>query len=137
MSFSRKLRDLRREKELTQAEIGDAIGVHKRIVSTWENERVVPSLGSLMALSKFLRVSMDYLMFDNVPREGVEAINDFELYEYFRKAESLPTEMKQAVKEILDALVVKQKVKGIPELDTLQVQKADESRSLRKIAGRR
>ncbi len=135
MSFNRKLRDLREEQQLSQTELGKAISVNKSYVSAWETGKGKPSFDNLIALSKFFRVSVDYLVFDNVPREGVEAINDFQLYEYFRKAETLPEEVKQAIKEILDSVVFKHKVSQIPEAKPFP--KEDEQRrALRKVAGK-
>ena len=116
MSFSEKVFQLRKERDLTQGELGNAIGVDKSHVSNWEKGKSMPSLENLIALAKFLGVSIDYLLLENVPREGVEAINDFELYEYFRKTETLPKDKKQAVKDFLDAFIFREKVRDMPEL---------------------
>jgi len=136
MSFSLKLRGLREERQMSQSELGKAIGVNKSYVSAWETGKGKPSFDNLLALSKFFGISLDYLAFDNVPREGVEAINDFELYQYFRKAESLPTEVQQAIKEILDSIVFKHKVNQIPEAKPFS-KKPEQQQPLRKVAGKR
>lgn len=136
MSFGQKFKQLREERGLTQTDVAKAIGVDKSYASSWENNRSKPSLDNAIALSKFFQVSLDYLMFDNVPREGVEAINDIELYEYFRKAERLPEEMKQAVKLVVDAIMIKQKLKEMPELETSPKEKT-QTPALRKVAGKR
>src|SRR3990172_5493373 len=115
MSFGQKLLELRKEKDFSQAEVAKMIGVDKSQVSLWENDKIQPSLDSVIALSKLFAVSVDYLVFDNVPREGFEAINDFELYEFFRKTEMLPAEDREAVKRTVDSLVFKRKVNEIPE----------------------
>jgi transcriptional regulator with XRE-family HTH domain len=142
MNVARKLHDLRKEKDLTQAEVAKAVGVHQRHVSSWETGKTMPSLETLLKLSKFFGVSIDYLVSDNIPREGVEAINDFDLYETFKKTEALPKEKRDEVRDIVDALVFREKVKNIPEAD-LPVQsdapkpEKTETRSLRKVAGKR
>lgn len=128
---------MRKEKDLTQAEVAKAISVHQRHVSSWETGKTVPSLETLLKLSKFFSVSIDYLVSDNVPREGIEAINDFDLYETFKKTESLTKEKRDEIRDIVDALVFREKVKGIPEADLPSMQKI-ESPALRRVAaGRR
>ncbi len=132
MTFGQKLFQLRKERDLTQDEVGKATGVYKSQVSNWEKDKEKPSIDSIIALAKFFGVSTDYLLFDNVPREGVEAINDFELYEYFRKTETLPKEVKQAIKEIIDAVVLKYRINQMPE-----AKPTPETGTLRKVAGKR
>jgi transcriptional regulator with XRE-family HTH domain len=133
MNFGKKLRELRKERNLKQSDVAEAVGVDKVHVSNWEIGKTKPSLDSVAGVSKLFNVSIDYLIFDNVPREGVEAINDIDLYEYFRKAEVLPEDKKHTVKDLIDALVFREKVKGIPETDTTEKQPP----SLRKVAGKR
>lgn len=137
MSFARKLQELRKERDLTQDEVARAIGVHKRHVSTWENGRSKPSYDSLVGLSKLFGISVDYLLFENVPREGFAAINDFELYEHFRKTEDLPNEAKQAVKELVDAVVLKYKINQMPEAKPFSDSGKTTSTPLSKVAGKR
>ncbi len=134
MSLGQKLHQLRKERDLTQDEVGKAAGVYKSQVSNWEKDKEKPSIDSIIALAKFFCVSTDYLLFDNVPREGVEAINDFELYEYFRKTESLPKEVKQSIKEIVDAVVLKYRINQMPESKSAA---SDQTTPLRKLAGKR
>lgn len=137
MSFGSKLAAIRKEKHLSQSEVGKAIDVEKSRISNWENGKGNPSLENLMALCKVLGISIDYLVFDNVPREGVESINDFALYEYFRKTEILPEGEKETIKKVIDAVVFKYKVKEIPEADVPKPARHAEAKTLRKVAGKR
>jgi transcriptional regulator with XRE-family HTH domain len=132
--FGRKLRQLREEKDLTQDEVAKAVGVYKNHVSNWENGKSKPSLDSVIAISRLFAVSIDYLIFGNVPREGVEAINDLDLYEYFRKTEPLPKEKKDAVKMLIDGIVLREKLKDIPEMELTKQQQLP---TLAKVAGKK
>jgi transcriptional regulator with XRE-family HTH domain len=133
MSLGQKLFDLRKERKLSQDDVGKAIQVNKSQVSNWEQGKGNPSVESLMGLAKLFAVSTDYLLFESVPREGVEAINDFELYEAFRRIELLPKERRRVVKEFLDAFIFRERVNEIPE------RKSDlpQAQPLRKVAGKR
>ncbi|MBE5730911.1 MAG: helix-turn-helix transcriptional regulator [Clostridiales bacterium] len=59
--FSEILKDLRVEKGLGQVELAKALCLSKGIISLWENGLREPRLSSLIALSKFFNVSIDYL----------------------------------------------------------------------------
>lgn len=136
-TFGRKLRELRQERDLKQSEVAKAVHVGKAYVSGWENGKSKPSLDSIVGLVNLFGVSVDYLFFDNVPREGVEAINDFELFDYFRKTDILPPGKKQSVKDLVDALVFREKVKEIPEAEVPNATKEESPSALRKVAGKR
>ena len=60
--FCDNLKDLRQEKGIGQVELANQLGVSKGIVSLWENGLREPSMSSLLALSKFFKVSIDYLV---------------------------------------------------------------------------
>jgi transcriptional regulator with XRE-family HTH domain len=135
MILKQRLVELRKEQKLSQDDVAHAISVSKSQVSNWEQGKGNPSVENLIGLAKLFNVSTDYLLFDGVPREGREAINDLQLYEYFRKAESLPIEQKATVKDVVDGLLFREKVKGIPEAQTPKSQKS--SLALQKIAGKR
>ena len=136
MTFGEKLAGIRKERGFSQADVAQAIQVEKSRVSNWENNKGKPTLENMMALSKFLGVSIDYLVFDNVPPEGVEAINDFELYEYFRKTETLSPEKKTTIKDVIDSIVFRERVKEIPEAQ-MKRSKESASQSLQKLAGKK
>ena len=62
MLFKERLRALRDERELTQAELAAELGVTQRKISYWESGASEPSLGDLMAISLFFDVSLDFLL---------------------------------------------------------------------------
>lgn len=61
MQFANVLMTLRTEKNLSQKELADRIGIRKGCISFWENGLREPKLSNLIALSKFFGVSIDYL----------------------------------------------------------------------------
>jgi transcriptional regulator with XRE-family HTH domain len=136
MILRQRLVDLRKEQKLSQDDVARAISVSKSQVSNWEQGKGNPSVENLIGLAKLFNVSTDYLLFDAVPREGREVINDLQLYEYFRKAEGLPSDQKATVKDVIDGLVLREKLKTIPETQSPRTPK-EATTSLRKIAGKR
>ncbi len=74
LQISKKLRDVRQEKNITLQEIADHSGVTKSLVSQVENSRTVPSLLVLMNLIKSLGIDLNDFFKDinlNPPEEKV------------------------------------------------------------------
>lgn len=61
MSFGQRLKSARIERGYTQKELGSAIGVTEMTVGNWERDVKSPGLLALVALSKKLNVSIDFL----------------------------------------------------------------------------
>lgn len=62
MEFNEKLQQLRKQKEITQEELAEAIYVSRTAISKWESGRGYPSIDSLKALSDFFEVTIDDLL---------------------------------------------------------------------------
>lgn len=60
--FGEKLKELRYEKQIGQVELSMEIGVSKGIISLWENGQREPKLSNLVALAKYFKVTIDYLV---------------------------------------------------------------------------
>lgn len=54
--------ELRKEKNMTQQQLGDKIGVSFKTISKWENGRGMPDLSSLKPLSESLDISINELL---------------------------------------------------------------------------
>ena len=63
MELSERLTELRKEKNLSQAELADALNVSRQSVSLWENGSTVPALDKLQFLAEFYGVTLDELFF--------------------------------------------------------------------------
>ncbi len=61
-NFPERLKELRKENQIGQVELSNAIGTSKGIISLWENGLREPKLSNLIALSQFFKVSIDYLV---------------------------------------------------------------------------
>lgn len=60
--FKENLKLLRQEQNIGQVELAKQLGVSKGIISLWENGLREPNMSSLISLSKFFNVSIDYLV---------------------------------------------------------------------------
>ena len=60
--FKDILKELREDRGIGQVELANSIGVSKGTISLWENGLREPGMTSLILLSKYFKVSVDYLL---------------------------------------------------------------------------
>lgn len=76
MSFGKTLAAARKKAKLTQAELGEAVGVTSQAVSQWEREETAPELEKIPALARRLNVPEGALSF-RVIQGDTKATLDF------------------------------------------------------------
>jgi transcriptional regulator with XRE-family HTH domain len=123
MSLGAKIKELRKEQGLSQGALGKLSGIHEKLVSKYENERIIPTADTLKKIAQALKVTSDYLIFDNVPKDGRTELSDPELFSMFKEVEHMGEEERGTIKKVIDAMIVKSKVqKAIrPEQDPWSV----------------
>ncbi|MBQ8427326.1 MAG: helix-turn-helix transcriptional regulator [Clostridia bacterium] len=60
--FAQRLRELRKEKNLSMKALAKQIGTSDVAINNWENEINEPKATYLYRLAKFFNVSIDYLI---------------------------------------------------------------------------
>ena len=60
--FAERLKYLRKEKDLKQEELANALNVSKGIISLWENGLREPTMSNLVTIASYFHVSIDYLV---------------------------------------------------------------------------
>lgn len=63
MSIGENIKSLRESRGLTQAQLGDAVGVSDKAVSTWESGKREPRMGVVEKLAVFFNVPKSVLLF--------------------------------------------------------------------------
>ncbi len=106
MSISQRLIALRRERDLTQQEMADLVGLHVNQIRRYESEHAQPSLEALKKIAVGLSVSIDTLVFENNERGP-----DEDLRLQFEAVSRMPAEEKKIVKALLEGMIVKYQTK--------------------------
>ena len=70
MSFAQNLKQIRKDKKLSQEELAELLGVSRQAVSKWEQGIGYPEVEKLLLLSNKLNVSLDSLMSMEIARES-------------------------------------------------------------------
>ena len=84
------LRELRKEKELTQEQLAEKFGVSSRSVSRWENGNTMPELGILVELADYYEVDIKEIIdgerkSEIVEKEEKETLRKVASYAEFEK----------------------------------------------------
>ena len=85
-------------------------GVNSKLLSKYENGRIIPTADTLRKIAEGLDISADYLIFDNVPKDGRCQLNDLELFERFKEVELMDAENRKMIVNLIDAVIIKTKV---------------------------
>ena len=60
--LSQTIRELRTQKEISQATLASVLGVTQQAVAKWERDKAEPDSSTLKQLAKYFNVSIDYLL---------------------------------------------------------------------------
>ena len=61
-TFALRLRTLRKKAKLTQADVAEALNLHRTAYTKYETDKACPDQVCLLTLAELFRVSVDYLL---------------------------------------------------------------------------
>lgn len=99
-----RIRALRIKNKMTQAQLGEILGIKARTMSDIENGTSNPTVAQIEKLSKFFNVTSDYLLFGIEPNAEIEPI-DREILKAIRDNKTLYgslIEMMQSQKKVFN-----------------------------------
>ena len=106
-SFGTRIKRLRQEKDWTQVELAQKVGVHQKQISAYERGVNVPSTDALIKLAEVFGVTLDYLAFEAKGQPGSLNLQDRELLRRFEAVDRLPAEEKTLALQMLDLVILK------------------------------
>ena len=111
--FAQRLRELRKQKNLSQTDLGQLAELHYTHIGRFERGTSRPSGDTLKRLADALGVTSDYLL-DGATDEAAKArFEDRELLKQFQEVEQLPDDDKNVVKKLLDAFLTKKHLQAL------------------------
>ena len=108
MTFGQKIAFSRKEKKMSQAELGKLSGINGDIIGKYERDEMKPSIETARKLSDALEVSLDYLVGDRDLK-----VLDKKTLQRLEDIERLPDQDKQNIFYTLDNLIKAAKLKAI------------------------
>jgi len=108
MTLGERIRRLRHERDWSQTQLAQKLGVHQKQISGYERGLHTPSTDVLIRIARLFDVSLDYLAFDDRPdTQAGGQIADRELLEKLQAIDRLPEAEKATVKAVLDSFILK------------------------------
>lgn len=89
-SFGSRLKELRKEKRLSQEELGAIIGVAQSTMGSYERETREPSIDGILELAHYFDVSVDYLLGNSDERkipELTQLQGSYDLHKFMHENE--------------------------------------------------
>ena len=111
--FAEKLTKLRNERGFTQQEMANLIGVGIAQMRRYEKGKSSPTLEVIKNIARVLGVSADELIFEEEERVPTSRIMDHKLLEQFELVSMLAPHDKEAIKTILESVIVRSRLEEI------------------------
>lgn len=103
--LGRRIKQLRKEKELTQKELANQIGSSHAQLNKYESGLNTPPLDRLLLLAEVLETSVDYLLAGQ--GNGEPPLHSQRLIQRFQTIEGFDSEERETVIKVLDAMIAK------------------------------
>lgn len=97
---------LRKERELTQAQVAHSLNVSQQAVQSWEAGRRRIQISILPAVAGIFQVSLEELLKDGERKTGRKRGPSSRLEQQFQQIGQLPKAKQKLVSEMLDAVIM-------------------------------
>lgn len=106
-SFGDNLKNLRVEKNISQAELAEMVGMHSTHISRYERDLTQPTLEVIKKIANALDVTTDVLIYGHNEVKAKNNIKDNELLNMFSKVQKLDKTDINCIKSMLNAFILK------------------------------
>jgi len=113
MNISEKIKKLRQEKGWSQTQLAKKLNTQSQNISRYERGVFTPSTEALTKFAEVFGVSVDYLLNEEVENANAYKIEDKQLQRYFAEIDKLNEEDKNLAKGVLEAILLKSKIKDL------------------------
>jgi len=97
------IKELRKQKHLTQKDLAKLMHVSQQTIGAWETERAIPGSDTLALLANLFNVSADYLLGRTVPdedRNTADLADDDTIFTY--KGQPLSDDDKEIIRRLMN-----------------------------------
>ena len=105
LNFGDNLKKIRTEKNISQSELAEILGMHATHLSRYERNVSAPSIEILKKIADKLNVTTDMLIYGSTDDKAKTNIKDNELLGMFAKIQTLEKSELNCVKSLLKAYI--------------------------------
>ncbi len=113
MQLGKRILDLRKQKNWSQSDLANAVGISYAQIGRYETKGAQPSAEVLKKIADALDTTTDYLMYGDKYEKAMTSLNDAELLQQFKAVDSMDNEDKMIIKKLIDAFITKGKLKQL------------------------
>ena len=107
-----RIKQLRKKKGVSQAELAEQIGVKTNTVSTWERGTRKPDFEALNLLSNYFEVSFEYILGSSDKEEARVVPTQDELYDNVKKYSMFSNKSQKMIDALISATYQMEKSEG-------------------------
>ena len=111
MTLGEKIKKLRKEKNISQTELAEIIGVHQSHIGRYERNESIPTAHIIKKMADVLKVSADYLLSEEEQEITTSLTSDKELLQQFQDISKLNETDKQFIKKMIKMAINDAKIK--------------------------
>jgi transcriptional regulator with XRE-family HTH domain len=113
--LGRYLREIRKQRRLTQQQLAELLDVQQRVISRWETGVAKPHLNHIVQLAKVLEVSLDRLVFGEQARSpgSTFEIQNRRLKELCKQVDELDQADQDVICHVMDSLIRKERIRQV------------------------
>ncbi|MDP4267604.1 MAG: helix-turn-helix transcriptional regulator [Bacteroidota bacterium] len=104
MTFGEKITLLRKQKNLSQVELAEQVGITRDSIGKYERNDIVPTIEKAKKMADLLGVSLDYLV-DEKEISPIETILDKDMIFRIKQINKLPEKDRDKILSIVDAFI--------------------------------
>jgi transcriptional regulator with XRE-family HTH domain len=112
LPLGERLKQLRRERGWSQADLAAKIGADAGQISRYENSHMTPSAEAVAKLAEVLDVSADYLLINSSARRALRSPENV-LGDHLALVAELGDEELAVVRSVIDGLVAKRRLRSL------------------------
>ncbi|MFM7853879.1 MAG: helix-turn-helix domain-containing protein [Flammeovirgaceae bacterium] len=105
-----RIKDLRKQKDLSQSELADKVGISYAQIGRYETKGAQPPAETLKKIADALGVSPDFLIYGTSDQKAKTRLTDAELINQFKAIEDMAEDDRNVVKKLIDAFITKKQL---------------------------
>lgn len=108
-----RIKDLRKQKNLSQSELADKVGISYAQIGRYETKGSQPPAETLKKIADALSVTPDFLIYGTSGEKAKTKLKDADLIQQFQAIEAMDEEDKNVVKKLIDAFITKKQLQKL------------------------
>ena len=115
-AFGARLKTLRKNKKWTQKELANKLNIGLSQYNKYECGMHIPPIEKLIQISNLFDTTLDYLLKGN--ETDMTELHSIKLMKRFREMVNFDEEEQDAILQVLDAMIMKNKMTGVISIDS-------------------